>query len=312
MALRMIRQPSDTPNVSNIDDIVPFRYAYGYQDGYVVGKGKELEHDINGNIFTLQTGRIVLNGVESDIEQNGVEITLDVVNETRYCVLYYRVNLGVNTTQILLEYSTAGYPDVLSKNDDLTIEPTGSANLELYRFQVYNGIVSNVKKQIQPILNYQQQVQKDLDSFLLLNFKMPNVTKLGEYIYSKKKLIYNNRDSATTIGTEDYIEVNLSKTLNLQPFHKYQIEFDIEYEDTTLYFQTPVCYYNGNFTNKFCAVEVPSFVEFSDVQIYIASENIYLTPTMIKVEHKNPFGEAVFWYPHNTKLTVRAVYEIIE
>lgn len=151
MALRMIRQPSDTPNVSNIDDIVPFRYAYGDQNGYVLGKGGELELDVYGNVLTLQTGRIVLNGVESDIEQNGVEITLDVVNETRYCVLYYRVNLGTNTTQILLEYSTAGYPDVLSRNDDLTKIPTGSANLELYRFEVNNGVVSNKQKMIKEI-----------------------------------------------------------------------------------------------------------------------------------------------------------------
>ena len=29
MGIRMVRQPSQTPNVTNIDDIIPFRYAYG-------------------------------------------------------------------------------------------------------------------------------------------------------------------------------------------------------------------------------------------------------------------------------------------
>ena len=93
MAHKMVRQPSETPNINNIDDIVPFRYAYGNQDGYVLNKGNELSYTINGNQFRINSGRVVLQGVEDDIDANGVNFTIDNISGTRYYVVYYKVNL---------------------------------------------------------------------------------------------------------------------------------------------------------------------------------------------------------------------------
>lgn len=151
MAISMVRQPSETPNVTNLDDIIPFRYAYGDQNGYVIGKGQELSYTINGRDFRVNSGRVVLNGVESDVDANGVTFTIDNASETRYYVVYYQVNLATNTTDILLSnFSTTGYP-VIDIGDDLTTNPSGLARMELYRFTTSNGVIGNVEKVIKAI-----------------------------------------------------------------------------------------------------------------------------------------------------------------
>lgn len=150
MAISMVRQPSETPNINNISDIIPFRYAYGGQNGYVKGKGRELDYTAIGNQFTVGSGRVVLDGVESDIDSDGVVINVDTVSETRYYVVYYNVNLANNTTTITSQYATGSYPTIFT-GDDLTENPEGSANLVLYRFTATSGIISNVEKVVQPI-----------------------------------------------------------------------------------------------------------------------------------------------------------------
>ena len=146
MGIRMVRQPSQTPNVTNIDDIIPFRYAYGDQDGYVIGKGNEISHTIDGSTFRVNSGRVVLQGVETDIDANGVSFTIDNASETRYFVVYYEVNLATQTTSIKLSnYDTMGYPNI-DLGDDLTANSSGIARLPLYRFTATSGIVSNVEK----------------------------------------------------------------------------------------------------------------------------------------------------------------------
>lgn len=151
MSILMVRKPSETPNISNIDDIIPFRYAYGNQSGYVIGRGNELSHTIEGNQFKINSGRVVLQGVESEIDANGFTISLDNISaETRYYVVYYNVNLGLNETSIQSTYDTVGYPEI-SVGDDLTSNTSGSANLELYRFKSTNGVISDVQKTVKAI-----------------------------------------------------------------------------------------------------------------------------------------------------------------
>ena len=150
MAISMVRKPSETPNINNISDIIPFRYAYGGQNGYVKGKGRELDYTAIGTQFTIGSGRVVLDGVESDIDNDGIIINIDNVSETRYYVVYYNVNLATNTTTIMSQYATGNYPTI-EKGDDLTESPEGSANLVLYRFTATSGIISNVEKVVKEI-----------------------------------------------------------------------------------------------------------------------------------------------------------------
>lgn len=150
MAIEMVRIPSETPNISNTDDFVGLRYAYGNQNGYVIGKGQECSYTISGSKFKVNSGRLVLQGVECDINANGVEITIDNVATKKYYTVYLQVNLGANETKILAMSDTSTYPTIESGND-LTQSTTGTATMELYHFEATSGIISNVQKVVQRI-----------------------------------------------------------------------------------------------------------------------------------------------------------------
>ena len=112
MAIEMVRIPSETPNISNTDDFVGLRYAYGNQNGYVIGKGQECSYTISGSKFKVNSGRLVLQGVECDIDANGVEITIDNVATKKYYTVYLQVNLATNETKILARSDTTSYPTI--------------------------------------------------------------------------------------------------------------------------------------------------------------------------------------------------------
>lgn len=150
MAIVMVRKPSDTPNVRNIDDIIPFRYAYFNQNGYIKNKSNELNYEIDGLNFKIKSGRVVFQGVESDVDAAGITITIDNTPYPHYYVVYYNVNLALNTTSIEYDYHMGGYP-IVDEGDDLIANTSGYANFELYRFVAQNGIISNVEKLVQPI-----------------------------------------------------------------------------------------------------------------------------------------------------------------
>ena len=155
----MVREPSETPNITNIDDIVPIRYAYGGQNGYVIGKGEELNAILTGNKIKIGSGRVVLQGVESNIDVNGVEFTIDNLNLDRFYVIYYEVNLGLNKTSLeISSYSTTGIPEV-EAGDDLTETPSGIAKMPLYNVYVKNNVVS-VEKVVKPIKYLYQAINE--------------------------------------------------------------------------------------------------------------------------------------------------------
>lgn len=205
MGIRMVRQPSETPNVTNIDDIIPFRYAYGDQDGYVIGKGTEISYTIDGNTFRINSGRVVLQGVETDIDANGVSFTIDNASETRYFVVYYEVNLATQTTAIKLStYSTSGYPTI-DVGDDLTANSSGIARLPLYRFTATSGVISNVTK-VSKAIEYSGTalVGYDIDKGTVEE----RLTKLG---FKEGTIEF---DSSLTIEAGDVIENYLHRQGN--------------------------------------------------------------------------------------------------
>ena len=150
MAIKMVREPSETPNINNIDDIIPMRYAYGGQNGFVIGKGTEISNTVSGLNFTVNSGRLVMQGVECDIDATGVTITIDNIATKRYYTVYLEVNLGLNTATIKSEYDTATYPTI-DTGDDLTENSTGIARLPLYQFTATSGIISEVNKVVKEI-----------------------------------------------------------------------------------------------------------------------------------------------------------------
>ena len=152
MAIEMVRVPSDTPNISNIDDFVGLRYSYGNQNGFVAGKGTECSYSINGSKFRINSGRLVLQGIECDIDANGVELQIDDVSTTRYFTVFLQVKLALNEAKIFAKYDAAAYPTI-EIGDDLTQNTSGVARLPLYQFMATNGEISSVVKIVSK-LNY--------------------------------------------------------------------------------------------------------------------------------------------------------------
>jgi len=150
MGLRFIRQPSETPNISNADDALMIRYAYGNQNGYVKGRGAELSYTIDGTKFRINSGVVVLQGYETEIDANGWELNIGIIPTTQYFSIYYEVNLATQTTAIKSVYDTTNYPSVLP-GDDLTQNRTGTARLLLYQLRTNNGVFQTVTKVVQPI-----------------------------------------------------------------------------------------------------------------------------------------------------------------
>lgn len=176
MAIKMVREPSDTPNINNVDDIIPIRYAYNYQDGYVVGKGQEISYSINGTNFIINSGRLVLQGVECDVDANGVTISVDNIATMRGYIVYLQVNLATNEVSINSEYNIGQYP-TFDEGDDLTENSSGTARMLLYRFTVTNGIIDNIDKFVLPIKNqiiYTTKSSGGLDANIGIGYNVYN------------------------------------------------------------------------------------------------------------------------------------------
>lgn len=152
MSVRLVRENSDTPNVTNKDDARMVRYAYGGQNGYVQKYGRELDYIPNGNIFTIGSGMAVLQGWEVVIDSNGWQLELSTSDVTkRYYLVYLEVNLTLGgSAEIKSKTDELDYPTI-EEGDDLTENLNGIAHLELYRFTATRGVIGNVEKIVQAI-----------------------------------------------------------------------------------------------------------------------------------------------------------------
>lgn len=144
--IKIVREPSDTPNIQNTDDFVGLRYSYGDYNGYVDNKGQMLAYQINGSTFKVLSGRAVVNGVEVDIDANGASITIDNISQTQAHSLYIRVNLATMKADL---FDVIG--NDLPTSDDLTANTAGMAYLLLYTFSSTAGVISDVVKKVEKI-----------------------------------------------------------------------------------------------------------------------------------------------------------------
>ena len=218
MAIKMVREPSETPNINNIDDIVPMRYAYGNQNGYVIGKGTEISNTVNGLNFTVNSGRLVLQGVECDIDAIGVTITIDNIATKRYYTVYLEVNLGLNIATIKSEYDTATYPTI-DAGDDLTENTTGIARLPLYQFTATSGIIGEINKVVESVKYVNEdfianvKINNALNSYKINNLEIKQdengILKIGEIVIPQKKLLWSGSATVTCNGPTVVTSFNL-------------------------------------------------------------------------------------------------------
>lgn len=294
MAIKMVREPSETPNINNIDDIVPMRYAYGNQNGYVIGKGTEISNTVNGLNFTVNSGRLVLQGVECDIDAVGVTITIDNIATKRYYVVYLQVNLGLNSAQILSTYDTATYPTI-DAGDDLTENTTGVARLPLYRFIATSGVISDVNKLVESVKYVNEDFIANVkvnDASKVNNLEIKQdengVLKIGDIIIPQKKLLWNGDITSGTIA--------LSTNLNVSDV--LEVEWSIKGSDgssgnTLLYeFISKTKLMQQTSLNQIYGILQPAITWFasnqSEAAMVLGSPMIKYTPSNNTIDFFNP------------------------
>lgn len=188
MAIEIVRIPSETPNISNFDDFIGLRYAYGNQNGYVIDKGNECSYTINGSVFKINSGRLVIQGVECDIDANGINISVDNISTKRYYSVYLQINLALLEVKVVAEYDTVTYPNI-DIGDDFNKNSTGIARMEIYRFTATSGIISDINKIVQKI-NYVPQVYVDNSKKVQnIDFSENSPANFGEYHVLKERIV---------------------------------------------------------------------------------------------------------------------------
>ena len=266
MAVEMVRKPSETPNIENVDDFMPIRYAYANQNGYVIGRGRigtgiDTEaYTINGNTFTINSGRLVIQGVECDID-TGHSVVIDINSTKRYCAIYLEVNLATNTSDIFVAYDMLGTPSV-DAGDDLTANKIGTARMVLFTCEATNGLISNVIK-----------VVKACEYSIPFRLDENGVLKYGDIIIPQEKLLWEGR----SISAGDYEE-----TINFNEEIKNGDILEVCYQYAT-YETIKYVRFKVDFTqqNGFDFVRIADGAVYSNLLVeYGATISVY--PTHIK------------------------------
>lgn len=173
MNIRLIRQASETPQITNKDDSRMIRFAYGGIDGVVRGFGKELSYNITGSRFDLGSGCIVLQGWEVMVDF--WQLDLSTVINTQYYTVYLEVDVSSESAAIKSTHQLIDYP-VVDKGNDLTVSPMGVARLPLYTFVVTNGRISSVLRKFSFLSYYGERLERIEQRLNQLGFKEGTVT----------------------------------------------------------------------------------------------------------------------------------------
>ena len=165
MALRLVRQTSDTPNITNKDDTIMTRYAYGGYNGVVKGYGRECDCDkelLVSGIFKILDGEIIIDGWEIQIDASGWLLDLSKITGTQYHSVYAEINVATESIKLDSTYLETEYP-VIDKGDDLTAIPNGTARVLLYEVKVENGIITEVNKRFK-VIPYLEEIETRLNN----------------------------------------------------------------------------------------------------------------------------------------------------
>lgn len=150
MGIDIVRKTSVTPNINNTDDVIPFRYAYGNQDGYVVGIGNELSATYESGTFTVNSGRAVIQGVDVKIDGNGASVVLDTTTGVRYFKIYLKVNLDSENAEIVSYYSNSSYSDITEPQSGELISGN-TAYMLLYTLKLNGSIQTELNKIVKAV-----------------------------------------------------------------------------------------------------------------------------------------------------------------
>lgn len=311
MALRLIRQGSDTPNITNHDDARMARYAYGGYDGYIKGVGDEIGHETNGANFIVKSGVIVLQGWEVEIDANGVTIAASAsVAEKEYYSVYLEVNCATDSAEIKSSTGRTGFPEVAS-GDDLTANTIGTARLLLYHFTATSGAIADVVKMVQGIEYAGAVVEKLIEELEDGTVKPANsqkvndleimrdtsgVLKIGDVIIPQKRLIWEGN---AAIGDE-FFDVNTHGGAHIQAEIKMNISSFTEQQSTYAEFRLPSKSQLDNWENAMSHMDYWPLATTSFGKESEFDEPRIMIPNLIIQKNKKLLFKSVFMITYNT------------
>lgn len=200
MSIILVRKESETPNIQNTDDIIGFRYAGGGQNGVVKNYLNQMGYEISGNVFKVKSGEAIIFGWQVKIDANGATITANNTNNTEYYSVYIEIDLSASDDKkvyLKSTYDTADFP-VISEGDDISIIHTGIARMELYRFVLSQGNISDVESRFNllngDVLNAKNaEIAENAHKINNLELKQDEngILKIGDIIIPQKKLLWN-------------------------------------------------------------------------------------------------------------------------
>lgn len=216
MGIKIVREESDTPNIRNTDDFVSIRYAYGNQNGYVIGKGNELDiTQVDAKNINIGSGRLVVQGVEVDIDANGVNIAFDDLSQTGdvYVSVYCKVNVALNEVVVEKMFDMVDYP-VIEEGDDLTEKSSGIANIILAHVHFQNGSILSIEKKVNSIQYTSGITVENSKKVNNLEIKSDEngVLKIGDVIIPQKKLLW--QDSVNVAGNSNTLIIPDTSIVN--------------------------------------------------------------------------------------------------
>lgn len=292
MGIRLIRENSDTPNVTNMDDARMARYAYGGYNGFVQGKGRELNCEGNGtDTLTINSGVIVLQGWEVEVDSNGWDMKISASNhDLIYYTVYCEVNLSVGAAaSIKSTYAESDFP-VISAGDDLTKKPNGIARIELCHFTAQNGTISSAERVINAIPYLSVQLDIMSQKLKEQGFRVASAEN-GELV------LYDGWADATI--AEGYPKISFTKSGKLVAFQGFRIAsrtgfvLDGEYltidtvigkvpkifapqQDFTIYSEGSVYLgrNSGDYLVERCTVNL-TICSNGEIKIYVRGSNVF-------------------------------------
>lgn len=170
MSIRLLRESSETPNITNRDDTHMTRYAYGNISGIIKDFGDELSYSTANSKFSLNSGRAVIQGWEVEIEPGSWVLDLSIVTGRQYYLIYLEINIAVETAEIKSVYLPGAIPSI-EPGDDLTKYPQGIARIPLYTFSYSSGVFSDIVKVIKTIPYSGQRLDAIEERLVQLGFK---------------------------------------------------------------------------------------------------------------------------------------------
>lgn len=247
MGIEIVRTPSETPNITNVDDIIPMRYAYGNQDGYVLGYGVELDGNYEGGTFTVGAGRVVVQGVEIDINANGATTILDNGTGNRYYHVYLQVNLNSNSVGLVNYYSDSSYDDIEEPHtDNPNLIDGGTAYLLLYSIKLNGSTEVEKTKMVQPIYYNARKLLWTGNAEIGTTNPSGTLTSFAT-ILEKENTTYEIHGEITEDGTRRTFVIYMQIGVHREYGYKTSQIVDTWFTSTLMQYATVEIHRDGNF-----------------------------------------------------------------